>query len=193
MARTGSVLTVGKLEAAHRQLRTAISLWFNDGDPVSIHTLAFAAHEIFDAVSKKRDPYRRDMLFDSALIKDEYRREFVSGLKKHANFFKHADHDSDAEIEFNPLLTEGFILFAILGRSLCGSPRSDEESTFSWWLQIHKPNILTENGRKMVAAAIPIDNLEYLRGLSKPDFFGVFHAARQLINSGRPSPAYVVG
>ena len=33
-------ITVTKLDAARRQLRTAIRLWFEEGDPVSIHTLA---------------------------------------------------------------------------------------------------------------------------------------------------------
>ena len=35
-------LHVTKLDAARRQLETAITLWFHDGDPVSIHTLAAA-------------------------------------------------------------------------------------------------------------------------------------------------------
>jgi hypothetical protein len=39
-------IVVTKLDAARRQLRTAIHLWFNDGDPVSIHALAFAAYEL---------------------------------------------------------------------------------------------------------------------------------------------------
>jgi hypothetical protein len=33
-----------KIEAARRQIESAIWLWFLDGDPVSIHTLAAAAH-----------------------------------------------------------------------------------------------------------------------------------------------------
>ena len=33
-------LTIPKLEAAKRQLETAIALFFDHGDPVSIHTLA---------------------------------------------------------------------------------------------------------------------------------------------------------
>jgi hypothetical protein len=65
-------LRIGKLDAARRQLETAIILWFTDGDPVAIHTLAFAAYEIIHVVSKKRDPNRRDLLFDPLVIKDEY-------------------------------------------------------------------------------------------------------------------------
>jgi len=37
---------VTKLAAAQRQLRTAIDLYFHDGDDVSIHTLVGAARKI---------------------------------------------------------------------------------------------------------------------------------------------------
>jgi hypothetical protein len=79
------------VEAAQRQLRTAITLWFDDGDAVSVHTLAFAAYEIFHAVSEHRDPYRRDLLFDTFLIKDEFRRDWNKLVRREANFFKHTE------------------------------------------------------------------------------------------------------
>ena len=34
-----ATIVVTKLDAARRQLRTAIRLWFQEADPVSIHTL----------------------------------------------------------------------------------------------------------------------------------------------------------
>ena len=37
-------LAITKLDAARRQLETAITLWFHDADPVSVHTLVMAAH-----------------------------------------------------------------------------------------------------------------------------------------------------
>jgi len=39
-------LKISKLDAAKRQLETAIRLYFNEADPVSVHTLAGAAHTI---------------------------------------------------------------------------------------------------------------------------------------------------
>jgi hypothetical protein len=39
-------LKVSKTDVAKRQIETAIRLWFFSGDPVSIHTLAAAAHQI---------------------------------------------------------------------------------------------------------------------------------------------------
>src|SRR5579872_5321845 len=113
-------MVVTKIDAAQRQLITAITLWFNSGDEVSVHALAFAAYEVMHVLSKRRDKYRRDLLFDSVLIKDEYRSEFNKGLKKVASFFKHANHEDETEIEFDPELSEMFIMYAIAGRELCG-------------------------------------------------------------------------
>src|SRR5438045_7911123 len=45
---------ITKLEAAVRQLRAAILLYFSNGDEVAIHTLAFAAHEILRQLAKAR-------------------------------------------------------------------------------------------------------------------------------------------
>ncbi|HXW39863.1 MAG TPA: hypothetical protein VEK75_01575 [Xanthobacteraceae bacterium] len=151
MADKASVIRISKLDAARRQLRTAITLWFTDGDPVAVHALAFAAYEIFHTVSKKRDPYRRDLLLDSDMIKDEYRREWHDLVKKAAVFFKHADRDPEAILDFLVDSNDWFILYGIAGRQLCGESQSDEESDFMWWLSFHRPEMLTDAGRKMLA------------------------------------------
>jgi hypothetical protein len=57
----GSTLRISKVDAAQRQLRTAIALWFNDGDPVATHALAFAAYEILHHVSEKGVQRRIDL------------------------------------------------------------------------------------------------------------------------------------
>jgi hypothetical protein len=65
-------ITITKLDAARRQLGIAISLWFQDGDEVAIHTLACAAHQIIHDINRHRGG--RDLLFDSLVFRDEYRR-----------------------------------------------------------------------------------------------------------------------
>jgi hypothetical protein len=174
-----SVLKLGKVEAAQRQLRTAITLWFTGGDPVSIHALAFSAYEVLHAVSKKRNKYRPDLLFDTDYIKDEYRSDWNIHLKKEAYFFKHADRDPDAEIEFNPEVSWGFLVYATLARELCGQSPSSEESAFFWWLRLHKPNFLTEQGRKALANDIPIEVLNHVRSIPKDQFLHVWNEARR--------------
>jgi hypothetical protein len=165
-----SIITLSKLDAACRQLRTAIALWFEESDPVSTHALAFAAYEIFHSVSLHREPYRRDLIFDSDWIKDEFRRNWLKHVKREANFFKHGDFDPEATLDFNPELTEFFILYASYARRLCGSPQSDEETLFGWWIQINRPDILTEEGRKFIGDRIPVDVLERMRSLDRRQF-----------------------
>ncbi len=82
------------------------------------------------------------------VVKDEYRREWADLVKRHANFFKHAKDDAKHVIEFNPALSELFILFALLGVELSGERHNDEELAFLYWFQIHRSDLLTDEGRK---------------------------------------------
>src|SRR4051812_3487272 len=102
------MLSVSKLEAAKRQLDCAIELWFLDKDPVCIHALAHAAHDIVHAVNRNRTG--KEILFDSSVIVDEHRSEVINLFKKPGNFFKHADKDPNGVIEFHPL---GAMLFML--------------------------------------------------------------------------------
>ncbi|HEX4828462.1 MAG TPA: hypothetical protein VFV12_09560, partial [Xanthobacteraceae bacterium] len=60
------------------------------------------------------------------------------------------------------------------------------ESIFLWWLQIHEPKILTEQGRKFLADHMPIEVLEQIRSYSKPVFFQAMKGARHLADMGGP-------
>jgi hypothetical protein len=46
-------IKISKLEAARRQVETAIRIYFANGDPVSIHTLAAASLQILVDLDKK--------------------------------------------------------------------------------------------------------------------------------------------
>lgn len=186
MTTNPSVMKINKIQAASAQLSTAIRLWFSGDDPISAHALAFAAYEVIHVVSKKRDKYRRDLLFDTDVIKDEYRSDWNILLKKEAYFFKHADRDPDGEIEFDPEKTWGFILYAIVGRTLIGEPQSEEESAFLWWLQLHMPKLLTDDGRKFMADRVPVHTLEQIRSVPKHKFFDMWREARRIAAQGGP-------
>lgn len=102
-------IQISKLDAAKRQLETAVKLYFNDLDPVSIHTLSFAAHSILSDLNKKSSgtPFILDFI---NLVKKEYRSEVRKKVNNAKNFFKHADRDPYSNIEFYVELNE-FILF----------------------------------------------------------------------------------
>lgn len=96
-------ITISKLDAARRQLETAIRLYFANGDPVSIHTLAAAAYNIVKDVNKNRGGtplFLKEEFLD--YIKEGHEKEVRKLINAAENFFKHADYDHDAIFDFNP-------------------------------------------------------------------------------------------
>ena len=97
-------IVIGKVEAARRQMETAVTLYFNDKDVVSIHTLTAAAHNVLADLhrAKGKDALASTMreLFQT-YVKEEHRKLVMDKFRGAENFFKHADHDPDAKLEFN--------------------------------------------------------------------------------------------
>jgi hypothetical protein len=168
---------VTKMDAARRQLATAIDLWFYGKDQVSVHALAFAAYEIIDAVSKKKGR-TADLLFDSLVVKDEARPAFKDALKAGANFFKHASKDPDATIKLLPISAEMFMLFAILGLTTMNIQVNDHESGLMTWFMLKRPDLLKEGGIQTIEKLFPIEFLAQLDSIDKADFFEAFLEAR---------------
>jgi len=135
---------VTKLDAARRQLRTAVRMFFERRDPISIHTLTMAAHGILHDLAKAKGI--TSYLKDSDYIKPEYRREWIRILHEPQNFFKHADQDSDpnAVIEFKPELTVFSLLDALkLYRELTGRPMR-EDLVLQGWFGIVYPKLMRD-------------------------------------------------
>ena len=103
-------LKLSKLDVAKRQLETAIRLYFND-DPVSIHTLTCAAHEILSDLNKEYNG--NPMILSDYVISDKYKTEWNKKIREPQNFFKHADKDGGKNIDFIPEVTQYFIFDAI--------------------------------------------------------------------------------
>ena len=106
-------LTISKLDAAKRQLETVIRLYFAHGDPVSIHTLTSASYNVIRDVNKNRGGtplLAKDQFLD--YIKQGHEKEVRDLINAAENFFKHADRDHDATLDFNPKQSEFLILEA---------------------------------------------------------------------------------
>jgi hypothetical protein len=131
---------ISKLDAARRQLKTAVRMFFDDGDTVSVHTLAAAAHEILRDLQKvKGGGVSLKDLMD--LVVPERRSETRQRANAAENFFKHADRDPDEILDFKPLQTE-FLLFdafllleRLTGRSLRAG------MVFGWWFLLRYPEL----------------------------------------------------
>jgi hypothetical protein len=165
-----TTITIEKLDAAKRQLQTAIRLWFDEGDPVSIHTLAFAAYEIAHVVSKKHNRHRYSLLFDAFVVPEENRAAWNIAIKKHAGFFKHANKDWDASIKFAPAMSIVFMIGAGAGLRLAGEPHSLEELALLFWLLIHKPEWINSDTRKLIQSRIPVKHLMAMKTIPKQQF-----------------------
>ena len=104
-------ITITKLEAARRQLETAIRLHFTSADPVSAHTLAGAAYGLVQGVNAKRGGAR--MLKDLwQLLDREGAEEFKRHINRAENFLKHSDRDPDAEYTIDTRWTEALLVEA---------------------------------------------------------------------------------
>lgn len=162
---------IKKIDAARRQLDTSIELWFRYGDIVSIHTLACSAYQILHDINEHRKG--PELLFNSIVIKDEYRHLAKSCLKKAYNFFKHAEKDPDPEgvIDFDPLGTEGFIIFASLGLEYLGIKPNSVRSAFIIYQGFHNPKYLKKGALQSIFREITASQKHDILNLDRSEFF----------------------
>lgn len=141
-----TAITLDKAGVARRQLREAIILFLEKRNIVSVHTLATAAYQILYDTAKKQG--LKDILYDSDIIKDEYRGQAKRHINIAKNFFKHADKDHDKKIEFNSSMTEWFLFSAAhLVRQIYGDMYL-ENYVFCWWYSVNHPEFLKDGDHK---------------------------------------------
>jgi hypothetical protein len=125
-------IRITKIGAARRQLETAINLFFQSGDPVAIHTLACAAYDIIENVNRSRggkEMYGKDR------FTREPGRPSKAMLNSVQNFFKHADKDPKAELEFFPEMAEPFMAEACKKYMEMTGEMLSLFQCFMWWFK----------------------------------------------------------
>ena len=107
-------LRVAKLDAAKRQLETAVRLYFTSADPVSIHTLTAAAYQVLLDLNKRSggEPMFMKQSF-LAMFRPDQQKTVHDLLNAPENFFKHADKDPEATLELRVGLTDLYMLDAV--------------------------------------------------------------------------------
>ena len=166
-------IVVEKLDAAARQVTTAIELWFADSDPISIHVLACSAYQIVHDLNRKARG--RDLIYDSLVVKDEYRQEWIDRIKGTYNFLKHADKDPTATVEFDPASNEFFIMFTCLGLKLLGIKPNIARAGFVLHQMLSHPEILTNQGKSLLAPYPDAMKNQALQ-IPKKEFFEAYAA-----------------
>lgn len=161
---------IKKLDAATRQLETAIDLWLQDKDLISICTLAHAAHEILRQISlAKKTP--RKSLFDLDEVDEKHRKEFRDAVKYSPNFFKHGG-SGENEVHYFPGEVVHFILMdAVHLYFALGLPRRRVFWSFVLWIQLKNPDLCIRPVEELFSKTMEPEIFQKLKRLKKREFF----------------------
>jgi hypothetical protein len=138
--------TVSKADAARRQLISAIRLYFDGGDEVAIHTLAAAARNVLIDLCEHKG-VRHPLLLEQMLkdlVKEEHHKEVLTKFREAENFFKHADRDPAAEMEFNSDRTDYILLEAVEAYTALTGERVPELHAYRGWYVMHHQDCLAQ-------------------------------------------------
>lgn len=153
------ILMITKIQAAERQLDTAIRLFFESIDHLSAYTLAVASREITDDLCEKKESelFQREFarLGDATevrlsfrqeiklFIKEEHFKDAMNSFKARQNFLKHANKDADGELnELSPRELAFVILFAGKNFVLLENRLTPALSIFLHWFGAAEPESL---------------------------------------------------
>lgn len=141
---------ITKIDAARRQLNTAINIFMEDGDMIAVHTLAHASHKILLNLCEQN---KKHISFVSRLktrVKEDKMGEFIAKINKAGNFFKHADRDATETLDFDPEFNNYWLFDACsMYTALCGD-FSIEMHAFLTWFGIEYPQyVLDKNASKL--------------------------------------------
>jgi hypothetical protein len=133
---------VTKIDAIQRQLKTAILLFLEDGDAVSIHTLTAAALQVAMDLGAKAG--LAGFVKDLEFIKPEKHEFFRKVVNSAENFFKHADRDPEAVLEFYPAATPLYLADAAALYGKLGGPEFPALQVFHVWFMLNYPDVLQD-------------------------------------------------
>jgi len=139
-------MTVTKLDAAKRQLCSAVRMFFADDDAIAIYTIANAALEIFEGRPKKKSQRAsrstKTRLFD--VLRPGYpnlsEKEAWEEHHKAKNFFKHGG-SLKASIVFDEAAIEAanasvlwFACLHYVNETALAQPPSEVDAFIIWWI-----------------------------------------------------------
>jgi hypothetical protein len=167
------VVRLTKLEAARRQIESAIWLWFVGDDHVSVHALAAAAHRLLLELAALREtaawPYSAAYL-SSSPAKDRRRNPDDA-----VTFFKYGKEDESYEL--SEQWTELYLFDAVMAYSGLADDRGASAlmSTFVLRFGVQRQDLFVPDAFRLLEKRVSKTfNLERLQRLSKIDFLKEF-------------------
>lgn len=176
------MISVSKLDAGKRQLEAAIRLFMGGADPVAVHTLAHASHEVMHDLGKRKgiESFLKNKML--SMVKPERRSEVLGLLLKAGNFFKHADRDPDGLLEFAPETTGLFLWDAVNIYQELSGELTPIMLVMRAWFFAKNPDFLQESKVKEESLAIaaekdPNNRMLYLE--LEPAFSNLMYGTRR--------------
>lgn len=145
-------LKLNKFDCVKRQLMTAIELYFEHGDPVSIHTLTCAAYNTLRDITDQRGAAPMHAKHVYVKLPGKFS---LKDLNEAENFFKHADKDPEADLMFYPKITEPLLMDCCSQYSLLTGETVLEFDAFQLWFlsQDTENATIPENMKEFAKAA----------------------------------------
>lgn len=155
-------MMITKIEAAEKEIDTAIKLFFENIDHISAYVLAAEALEVTNDLCKKDEDeiYRSELArlgcpqkvrlsfrYEMQLhIKPEYLKDAFKSIRKDQNFLKHADRDHDRSIQEISIEKLIFLIFwAVQNFRLLENRITIAMSIFLLWFAASNQKYLSSN------------------------------------------------
>jgi hypothetical protein len=146
-------LLVTKQSAAKSQLLTAVFLWFHEGDPVSIHTLAVAAHDCYAALGRQA---RRPSEVSVWLASKSKAFQIQANLAQ--NFFKHGANNLKATFRHEAIYTEMLMMASARCHDALFGP-TPLTGLYQMRFVFEHPNAFLDDAKEAFPKNIEVDQL----------------------------------
>jgi hypothetical protein len=91
-------MEISKIDTAKEQLLLAIRLYFMKENPIGIHTIACASHQVLTDIADKLNINAGIHQLIDDYVKPEFRKELRNKILESRNFFKHSDRENMDDI-----------------------------------------------------------------------------------------------
>jgi len=158
-------IRITKIQAAQRQIDSAIRMLFRNEDPVAIHTVVMAGFRILRDLTKRRG-LEHPIDF---MLKPGKEKEFWGGISNFSNFCKHADRDpNDNSMSFREDANDSALVIATTYYRHLGCQLTNEmQLLWAWYVSLH-PDILSEEADAAMRALIH-STMGNFRSLTRKD------------------------
>lgn len=161
-------IPITKLDAAKREIETAILLWFRYADDVAIHILTSAAHRILHDLLVHAGT--SSTFFDNKYLPKGAEKETKRILRKYETFFKHAKDDPNDTLDYNPVCTQYYLYDAVESYLKLRRGETDLMTAYRLHYQLAFPAYFQES-MPILKKRFPV---EFLSACDRTEFFKYF-------------------